>query len=507
MTWHWGYSPKVEKYIPLGDFPPDKYLVIVRQAIQNLGWNISYCSETGIIAYTGLSWRSYSEEIAVKIHSNFAIVRSECVGIQLCFTDYGKNNDNLEKFFHEFDYVEFHFSNSWQEEINSYHTDVRLSDTDYFERAPLAAKSKITDFVQLFFPTKGYRITPIILTVNVLIFLVTNLIFFISFRYLKDWHVRQEYLAALNRFMNSRADVLSGDYWRLISSVFLHGSVPHLIGNMCALTYIGLMVENKLGWKKYLTIYFLSGIAASATSIIFHPVGFALGASGAIMGMFGAFLALLLSNVFERNAQRALLLSTVLVVALMLLSGIRGRTDNAAHIGGLVSGFVICYLLQARQLNKPYPLGMIGGVSLTSVYLILVLSFLPNYQLKEFSQLKRSYSRNIQQTYGVRIAKYHASRTKKLSIIKEFGINKWRNNTLIVLKMKRLILPDRLKRRVDRMDKVAALELATYWYLYKEAADSTKKYRPAINRLNERINKVYIEDKIDPATKWKSYLN
>lgn len=61
MSISWGYSPKVEKYIPLGDFPMDRYLIIARQAIENLGWNLSHISERGIIAYTPISFQSYSE--------------------------------------------------------------------------------------------------------------------------------------------------------------------------------------------------------------------------------------------------------------------------------------------------------------------------------------------------------------------------------------------------------------------------------------------------------------
>lgn len=84
MAIAWGYSPKIEKYIPLGDFPADKYLVVVAQVIENLGWKLSHVSEVGIIAYTPISLQSYSEEISIRIEHNFAVVKSECVGYK-CF--------------------------------------------------------------------------------------------------------------------------------------------------------------------------------------------------------------------------------------------------------------------------------------------------------------------------------------------------------------------------------------------------------------------------------------
>ena len=52
MLISWGYSPKIEKYIPLAEFPADKYLIVAEQAIENLGWSLSHVSESGLIAYT-----------------------------------------------------------------------------------------------------------------------------------------------------------------------------------------------------------------------------------------------------------------------------------------------------------------------------------------------------------------------------------------------------------------------------------------------------------------------
>ena len=83
MSMSWGYSPKIEKYIPLGDFQIDRYLLVAKQAAENLGWKVSHISEKGLIAYTPISLQSYSEEVAIRFANNFAIVKSECIGIQM----------------------------------------------------------------------------------------------------------------------------------------------------------------------------------------------------------------------------------------------------------------------------------------------------------------------------------------------------------------------------------------------------------------------------------------
>ena len=143
MSVSWGYSPKVEKFIPLGDFPADKYLIVAQQAIENLGWKLSHLSENGLIAYTPLSFQSYSEEISIRIYDNFAVVKSECVGIQMLFNDYGKNELNFEKFFHEFEYVQFHLKEVWADRLIKFHSAIAAQDDAYFEKAPLAIKNKL----------------------------------------------------------------------------------------------------------------------------------------------------------------------------------------------------------------------------------------------------------------------------------------------------------------------------------------------------------------------------
>ncbi len=342
MSISWGYSPKIEKFIPLADFPADRYLIIVRQAIENLGWDLSHISASGIIAYTPLSLQSYSEEISVRIVNNFAVVKSECVGIQLFFNDYGKNDANLEKLFHEFDYVQYHLQNEWDQQVQAFHDFAATQDDQYFEKAPLAVKNRIKNVLQLFWPQKGYTVTPILVLLNICCFLgmlflmlLMSLILASKLQGFQPLHDVLDRLGVLNRKL-----VLDGEYWRLISYQFLHTSTRHLFGNMYALIYIGLILENKIGWKKFLIFYLASGVFGGLASVAYHQEVSTVWASGAITGLFGALIALLILKSFERSATKALLVSTVLVVALMLLNGTGKGINNICHIGGLTGGFV-----------------------------------------------------------------------------------------------------------------------------------------------------------------------
>lgn len=469
MSISWGYSPKVERFIPLSDFPSDKYLIIVRQAFENLGWKVSHVSESGIIAYTPLSFQSYSEEVTVRIHGNFAVAKSECVGMQLLFNDYGKNKANLDKLFHEFEYVQYHLSEQWDNQVRAFHEFAEQQDDHYFEKAPLAIKDKIKNIFYLFAPRKGYVAAPILLWLNIFCFLawvgllVATPIFLVSRQVppeeITRIFMKLNILGSLNRKL-----VLEGDYWRLISYQFLHGSFRHLFFNMYAFVYLGLMLENKIGWKNFLLIYVLSGICGGVTSIAYHENIYTVGASGAIMGLFGAMMALLLNQFFERNANKALLVSTVFVLGIMLINGsISPRVDNACHLGGLISGFIITYLLVFDHqwgFRKVYP-----AIKYAIVVVVFgafnygVFAFTTVYQHEEFMELKKEFDQNTYAFNQVLWMKASYSKAEKEQHVYRYGIKPSKANLEVVKKMAKLKLNDYFT-----LDKELKTKLATETY-------------------------------------------
>ena len=493
MAISWGYSPKIEKYIPLAEFPADKYLIIARQVIENLGWKLSHISKTGIIAYTPISFQSYTEEISIRIHGNFAVVKSECVGIQMLFNDYGKNDLNLEKFFNEFEYVQFHLQDIWEESLSAFHTLIATQDDAYFEKAPLTAKDKIKNILYLFLPQKGYLVTPILVILNIIYYGVTLLFITLVFKLRSEDAIITEVITNgyLNLGANSRELVLEGQIWRLITHQFIHLNLSHVFFNLYALIYIGLMVENKLGSAKFLFTYLLSGICGGLVSIIFHKFGFMAGASGAIMGIFGAFMALIVSNAFEKNASRALLISTVVVTAIMLLNGISGNVDNSAHIGGLVSGFVICYLLFNEKLGSwKITSGLQYGLTsmIVVVFAAAVLTLTPNYQNRKFYKLQFTFDQNITDFNKVYSIPRDLSKAEKVKMIEQYGIQVWRKNKQIVAEMKKLKLEKKESYRRDFDGKITNLAIKISELLYREYLEETSRYRDEIEQLTDEVN-------------------
>lgn len=142
--------------------------------------------------------------------------------------------------------------------------------------------------------------------------------------------------------MNSRTYVFGMHQWyRLFTSMFLHGGLEHLLNNMLVLLLMGVYLEPVLGKIKYLLIYIISGLVGSVLScILWGGTTGSVGASGAIFGLSGAMLALVLfcrENVSQLSPRR--------VVFMCIASLYNGFTsvgvDNAAHIGGMAAGFVL----------------------------------------------------------------------------------------------------------------------------------------------------------------------
>lgn len=206
--------------------------------------------------------------------------------------------------------------------------------------------SKIQDLKASFeylIPKEDFYITPILININLLVFII--MVFaglgFISFK--------GEDLLKIGA--NFKPLVADGQWWRLLTSVFIHGGIMHLVSNMFGLYIVGLFLEHVLGKTKYLLIYLATGIFASLSSMWWHEATVSVGASGAIFGLYGIFIALLLFKVFPPQLSKAFLSFSLIFVGYNLLMGLMGGIDNAAHIGGLISGFVIgCFM--ASQLRE-----------------------------------------------------------------------------------------------------------------------------------------------------------
>jgi rhomboid protease GluP len=505
----WGISPRKTVIIPLGDYSADYYLTLLYHAFNNLGWRISYFDRDGIIGYTPISWESYAEEVSVRIVNNQALIKSECVGYQFFFNDYGKNEKNLELLLNgEIEYVEYHLKDSLhqttQELIDSIPDKQFVSITD----PPMGYKEKLRGFLSAFTPKRGYFVTPILVLSNISIFIFT-IVFFIAMLmvyavkakmhngtgHVYD-HLEDIYLSL---GFSNRRQVLNGQVWRLISNTFLHFNLMHLAGNMVVLIYIGSLLESKLGRWNYLFLYLLTGICASITSVVWRDQGVAAGASGAIFGLFGIFLALLSTKFYEPSARRALLISTAIFVAYIIIPKGNSRVDHAAHFGGLISGYVFGQIAYLGLTYNKRKLTAIYAAAITIIYTGLCIWLAPVYQFNELSALTKKTEKLSEELKTDFYGHYNVERDSMMALFVYKALPKIDTLNKVGKQIQQLTLPKKQKQIADVKSKLIFEECKLYKLLYKEYRDKDqKKYRQEINNSTQIINDLRMEwTKID----------
>jgi len=146
----------------------------------------------------------------------------------------------------------------------------------------------------------------------------------------------------------SKPELAHGELWRLVTPLLVHANVLHIFFNMYALWVAGPLVEGIYGSMRLLAMYLITGIAASVASLIF-TAGPSVGASGAIFGLFGVLFAAMRTHqpLVDRRA-RALTtqIGTLIVINLLIGFGLMGGiVDNAAHVGGLLAGLWLGFIL------------------------------------------------------------------------------------------------------------------------------------------------------------------
>jgi len=146
------------------------------------------------------------------------------------------------------------------------------------------------------------------------------------------------------------AKIVDGEYWRLITAMFLHSGFLHIAFNGYALLIFGQQIERFYGWARFLALYFIAGLAGSIASFAFSPA-ISVGASGAIFGVMGAMGAFFWVQRRLLGAMaRTQLWNALTIIGINILFGLSqsGAIDNMAHGGGLIGGLIAGFLLAPR---------------------------------------------------------------------------------------------------------------------------------------------------------------
>jgi rhomboid protease GluP len=476
-----GFSPKQIDNLPVTDLNKKQLYVLAFETAKKLNWNIGFLSESGFIAYTKMSLFSWGEEIQIKIEVGNINIKSECTGSQI--VDWGKNRKNIDLFLASFQKSRENIANLNIEEQYSELSKKFLDAEEDIIKPPLNKKEKVFDIISLITPTKGFVVTPIIVVLNILVFTIMAIngvnLLMPSNESLLLWGA------------NFRPLTIQGEWWRLFTSIFLHIGILHLFMNMYALLYIGMLLEPYLGTGRFLFAYLITGISGSIASIYWNDLIISAGASGAIFGMYGVFLALLTTRFIEESARKSLLISIGIFVLYNLANGLKGGIDNAAHIGGLLSGLIIGYayypgLKKPDKLLKPLTIGIL--VLVFSIGSFAIVKNIKSDVADYFNDMQ-SFEQMEQKALG--LYRLPPTSTDQQFILEvDNGIKYWEECLKIIEKADTYDLPDDLHLRNAQIKEYCHLRIRSYQTMRKAFIEHTNKYDNEIFDLNKEIEKI-----------------
>ena len=179
-------------------------------------------------------------------------------------------------------------------------------------------------------------VTVALILINVLVFIAVEL----TGTSQNAWHVL-DYGAAYTPYI-----VQNGEVYRLFTSMFLHFGIEHLVNNMLVLFVLGSRLEQVIGKLRFLFIYLAGGIAGNIFSLILElrnqDFSVSAGASGAVFAVMGAMIYVVIRN---KGWLGDLSMRQILVMASLYFGFTSSGVDNAAHIGGMIAGFVLAVLI------------------------------------------------------------------------------------------------------------------------------------------------------------------
>lgn len=482
-----GLSPKYIENIELKGLSHKQVLVIANETSKRMDWDIGNITISGFMAYSKISWLSWSEEIQINIDNETLKIKSECLGSQI--VDWGKNKKNVELFVSAFKKNIDKYSD---EEINTKYVELEKEfikeEDSILNQPPLSQKGKLKGVFSILVPTEGYFITPILIILNIVLF---------GIMVISGVNVLMPDNDSLLLWgANFKPFTLDDQWWRLVTSCFLHIGIFHLLMNMYALFFIGILLEPYLGKSRFIFAYFLTGITGSVASLYWNDLTISAGASGAIFGMYGVFLAMLSTNLIEKSARKSLLVSISIFVGYNLLNGFNQGIDNAAHIGGLVGGLIIGYsFLLSLKEESNRNLKYVTILALTVLILFgsyAVVSTSSNDMVKYEEEMQKFV---LMEETALNIFSLPDNTTDEeyIKALKENGFRLWEKSLNLIQQVDQLDLPDAVHLRNSKLIEYCKLRKESYELVYQMIIEQTDIYDAQIETLNVKIEAIIKE--------------
>jgi rhomboid protease GluP len=212
--------------------------------------------------------------------------------------------------------------------------------------------------------------------------------------------------------------IASGERWRIVSAIFLHGGLLHLGFNLLALADFGSVLERRFGALPVAAIFFASGMAGFLASTLWHPEDVSIGASGALFGLLGwwAIAAWRLGEFLPPQQKRRRLLTLLVVIGVALGFGfVVPGIDNAAHLGGLAAGLILGGVATFRLAAVPFAAIAVSALAWAGTGALPDALALQYREGQRFDVVYQAFARDDRALSQALLALGEESRTRKIS--------------------------------------------------------------------------------------------
>lgn len=468
-----GFPPRYSTSCNLENRPAAEQLVIIWLALERCGWDVSEATPFGITAFTHFSLRSWNEQVSVTLGTTIRL-SSTSTGAQVL--DFGRNRQNIRRLRQAITDINNTYSS---DELTAIYADREGhlgNKTGTVHLTPDRQGS-----LSLFKPARGYFITPILIVVNVLVYLIlTNKLLFAGSSW---WAADVKVLEQAGA--NFKPLTLFGQPWRLITASFLHADVLHLFFNMYGIMIGGTYLEPLLGKWRFLAVYLLCALAASIASLWWYDITPTLGASGAVFGLFGFIFTLLLRKLVAPYERRALLISIGIYLAFSLATiFLHTNFDHGAHIGGLLMGMLLGLLLFNGLKGPATVRNTLPGTAVAAGLLLIAYFFVPR-DVNNYMAKLRQLDENFILSYGV----YNAgSEEDKVKWLKNYSIYYMDQNLRIMDEIDQLSLGVDSRKRNALLRRLVLTQKSLFNYNYRTLVERKNSYDKQILEALRELN-------------------
>lgn len=495
--------PQNEQTINAAGYDAAALQALAYGTLKEIGWTIKYAGENILLGYTPRSWNRNDNEITIQTEEGLLTVTSKMVHNE-SFDMMGKTKKDVANFIAAFETLKARTAGQETSEWTAAIAQLK-------EATIIAAEQEVKQAEEvdkaMNLSTGNLYVTYAIIAINVIVFILMAMdgagLFEPDGRIHAKWGSNYSPLT------------LSGDSWRLVTNIFIHFGLIHILMNMYALYSISVYLEPMIGKLKFITAYLATGILASLASLWWHSEGAnSAGASGAIFGMYGLFIALLLTKLIPDVIRKGLLPGIAVFVIYNLVYGMKGGIDNAAHIGGLVSGFVIGFIYsvalkqEKNERKVTWALPAVAILTITAAVLYLQNHQAPASERNAAMTEIKGASYKDSEKFNNRLNEFAELEKKAVSVfdnremtdeefkkqIQETAMPQWEQAETMLTKTKSYDIPEEMHARTAKLIEYIGLRKEELNLLIKMIdTGEQEKWMPELNEVREKMGTVIDE--------------